>query len=107
MFFNNFLLSPLGIWILASVSGVCFALIGSSSETVAVLVFRKSSAHILLSQDINIMIFVEQCFPWLQITSQANFKCVRVCVCSLFNIIMRQNKFDKAFRTTLLHLQLQ
>lgn len=73
--FNNFLLSLLGVWILASVSvcaGVCFALIGSCSETVTALVFRKSSAHILLSQDINIMIFAKQCFPWLHITRQAN-----------------------------------
>lgn len=61
--FNNFLLSPLGVWILASVSlcaGVYFALIGSCSETVTALVFRKSSAHILPSQDINIMIFAKQ-----------------------------------------------
>lgn len=73
--FNNFLLSLLGVWILASVSvcaGVCFALIGSCSETATALVFRKSSAHILLSQDINIMISAKQCFPWLHITRQAN-----------------------------------
>lgn len=82
--FHNFLLSPLGVWILASVSlcaGVCFALIGSCSETVTALVFRKSSANILLSQDINIMIFAEQCFPRLHITRQANSSgCAQNCI---------------------------